>query len=146
MNTYLKYIAPIGCIAALSLSSEALASDPEKQSVAVQAETQVEDVSTLTAIAYEAALINAANKTLDENKDWFAVSYRDVQTQTVTRNTNNSAESRYLDMENGERVELEIPTQDVKVQVQKIDFEMGEGPKPDSENSFLAEKIVLPES
>lgn len=147
MNTFMKKLAPATAFAAVScLSATALASDIQPHSVAIQTEIQSENVALMTDIAYEAALINAASKTLDENKDWFAVSFRDAQTQTVTRNVNSSAESRYLDMEDGERIELDIPEENVTVHVQKIDFEMGTGPEPDSENSFIAEKLILPDS
>jgi len=147
MNTFLKKLtSTAGFAVATCLSTTALASDIQPHSVAVQTEVQTDDIAAMTDIAYEAALINAATKTLDEKRDWFAVSFRDAQTQTVRRNVNNSAESRYLDTEDGERIELEIPEDDVVVHVQKIDFEMGTGPKPDIENSFLAKELILPES
>lgn len=147
MNIYVKKLAPIaGLVAATCLSSAALASDAQPHQVAVQTDVQTDDIATVTDTAFEAALVNAAVKTLEEDKDWFEVTFRDAQTQTITRNVNNSAESRYLDMEDGKRIELDIPTEDVTVHVQKIDFEMGSGLKPDSQNSFMAKKLILPES
>ena len=147
MNTYAtKLTAIIGFAAVTGLSSVASASDLQPHRVAVETEVQMDDIALVTDIAFEAALVDAAAKTLDADKEWFAVSFRYAQTKTVTRNANNSAESRYLDMEDGERIYLDIPEEDVTVHVQKIDFEMGTGAKPDSENSFIAEKLILPES
>lgn len=147
MNTYAtKLAAIIGFATTTGLSSTAFASDVQPHRVAVETEVQTNDIALMTDIAFEAVLVNAAAKTLDEDKEWFAVSFRDAQTKTVTRNVNNSAESRYLDMEDGERIDLDIPEQDVTVHVQKIDFEMGTGPKPDSANSFVAKKLILPQS
>lgn len=147
MNSFMKKLAP-ACVfaAATCLSNTVLASDIQPHSVAIQTEVQTENIAAITDIAYEAALINAASKTLDENKDWFAVSFRDAQTQTITRNVNNSAESRYVDMEDGDRIELDISEEEVTIHIQKIDFEMGTGPKPDRKNSFVAEKLILPDS
>ncbi len=146
MKTYTKKLAPfMGFTAALCLSSTAFATDTKLHRVVVQTEFQTNDTALMTDIAYEAVLANAAARTLDQNQEWFTVRYRDAQTQKVTRNVNNSAESRYIDMEDGTRIEREIVTADSFVHVQKIDFEMGSGPKPDSEYSFMAEKLVLPQ-
>jgi len=99
----------------------------------------------MTDIVYEAVLANAATKTLDQNKEWFIVTYRDAQTKVVTRNVDDSAESRYIDLDNGARIERDIQAKDVLVHVQHIDFKMGTGPKPNSQNSFMAEKLILPQ-
>ncbi len=147
MNTYKKTLTPVAAaVVAVSLPSAAFAGDQNIHTVAVQTEIPAEDIPVMTDIIFEAALANAASKTLDENKDWFRVVYRDARTETVTRNASSDAESRYLDMEDGERIYLEIPTSDVTVQVQKIDFEMGSGPKPADGNSFVAKKLILPDS
>ena len=147
MKTYIKKFAPIVALAAVAaLPSTAFAADAGTHSVAVQTEITTESVPVMTDIVYEAVLADAASKTLNQNNDWFKVTYRDAVTETVTRNVSNDAESRYLDMEDGDRIELEIPTSEVKVQVQKIDFKMGTGPAPADENSFLAKKLILPDS
>lgn len=147
MNTYLKTLTPIVTLAAAVFSpSTAFAEDQSTHTVAVQTEITAESVPTMTDIVYEAVLVNAAAKTLNQGQEWFQVSYRDASTQTVTRNATDSAESRYLDTEDGERIELEIPTTDVTVQVQKIDFKMGTGPKPADKNSFIAKELILPQS
>lgn len=147
MNIYMKKLTPIAALATAGmLPSAALAGAQDTHTVAVQTEITAEAIPVMTDIVFEAALVNAASKTLDENNDWFKVTYRDAVTETVTRNVVNSAESRYLDTEDGQRIELEIPTTDVTVQVQKIDFKMGSGPKPEGENSFIAKKLILPDS
>lgn len=147
MKTYMKKLTPMAAlIGAVLLPGTAFAQDDTTHTVAVQTEVTPDAIPVMTDIVYEAALINAASKTLEEDKDWFSVTYRDAVTETVTRNVSSDAESRYLDTQEGERVELEIPTTDVTVQVQKIDFKMGTGPKPADENSFVAEELVLPES
>lgn len=138
-------IPTLGLAAFLSLPSIAFAADAQQHRVAVQTEFRTGDIDQMTDIVYEAVLANAASRTLDQNKDWFVVTYRDAQTKTVTRNVDDNAESRYIDLENGERIERDVPTEDVLVHVQKIDFKMGTGPKPDGENSFLAEKLTLPQ-
>ena len=146
MKPHTKIVAPlIGMTTALCLSSAGFANDAKAQRVAVQTEFQTKDIALMTDIAYEAVLANAAARTLDQNKEWFIVKYRDVQTQPVTRNVDDSAESRYIDMEDGTRIEREIVTEDVLVHVQKIDFEVGSGPMPNSENSFMAKELVLPQ-
>ena len=147
MNTYTKKLTPIVALAAIAaLPSTAFAGDADTESVVVQTEVSADEVPAITDIVYEAALADAAAKTLDENKDWFHVTYREATTVPVTVNVSNDAESRYLDMEDGGRIELDVPTKDVLIQVQKIDFEMGTGPAPADANSFVAKKLVLPES
>lgn len=147
MNFYTKKLTPLAALfGAALLPNTAFASDIDTQTVVVQTEVSADELPEMTDIVYEAVLANAAAKTLDENKDWFNVVYREAHTETVTRNVSSSAESRYLDLEDGERIELEIPTKDVTVQVQKIDFKMGTGPAPDAENAFVAKKLILPES
>lgn len=147
MKAYVKKITPIVALAVVTIAPSAVfAADAGTHTVAVQTEITTESVPVMTDIVYEAVLANAASKTLDERQDWFKVTYRDAVTETVTRNISNDAESRYLDTEDGERIELEIPTSDVIVQVQKIDFEMGTGQKPAGDNSFVAKKLILPDS
>lgn len=147
MKAYIKKLTPIVALAAIvTFPSTAFAGDKETHTVSVQTEIVSESIPVMTNIVYEAVLANAAAKTLEENSDWFRVTYRDVRTQTVTRNVSNSAESRYLDPEYGERIELDIPSTDVTVQIQKVNFEIGTGQKPADENSFLASELVLPES
>ncbi len=147
MNFYAKKLTPLAALlGAVILPASAFASDVETKTVVVQTEVSADELPEMTDIIYEAALANAAVKTLDENKDWFNVVYRETHTETVSRNVSSSAESRYLDLEDGERIELEIPTKDVTVQVQKIDFKMGTGPTPDAKNAFVAKKLILPDS
>ena len=147
MNTYTKNLTSIAVLAAGSLLPlTAFAADQNTHTVVVQTEITTETVPVMTDIVFEAALAEAASKTLDENNEWFKVTYRDAVTETVTRNVSNDAESRYLDMEDGERIELDIPTSDMKIQVQKIDFKMGSGPAPAGNNSFIAEELIVPDS
>jgi len=146
MNMNFKIIFPAIALAiALGLPSTVFAADAKQHRVAIQAELRTDNIDQMTDIVYEAALANAAMRTLDQNKDWFVVTYRDAQTTVVTRNVDDSADSRYIDLENGERIERDVQTEDVLVHVQKIDFEMGTGPKPDDQNSFMAEKLTLPQ-
>jgi len=146
MNSFSKMFVPaIGLATALSLHTPAFAADEQQHRVAVQTELQTDDIDQMTDIIYEAVLANAASRTLEQNKDWFVVVYRDAQTKVVTRNIDDSAESRYIDMDSGERIERDIKTENVLVHVQQIDFKMGTGPKPSGEHSFTAEKLILPQ-
>jgi len=146
MNAFKKLSIPtIGLVSLLGLPSTGFAADTQQHRVAVQTEFRTGNIDQMTDIVYEAVLANAASRTLDQNKDWFLVTYRDAQTKTVTRNVDDNAESRYIDLENGERIERDVQTEDVLVHVQKIDFKMGTGPKPEGQNSFLAEKLTLPQ-
>jgi len=147
MNTYIRKLTPIVGLAVIgTLPSTAFAGDQGTKSVVVQTEVNFDEMPVITDAVYQAALVEAAARTLDENKDWFQVTYREATTAPVTVNIENNAESRYLDLENGERVELDVETKDVLIQVQKINFEMGTGAKPADANSFVAGKLVLPES
>jgi hypothetical protein len=147
MNFNKNILTPFAALlGAALLPTGAFASSVETRTVAVQTEIDADEVLEKTDIIYEAVLANAAAKTLDANKDWFRVLYREAHTKPVTRNISSNAESRYLDLENGDRIELEIPTKDVTVQVQKIDFEMGTGPAPKVENAFVAKNLILADS
>jgi len=146
MNMSIKTIFPaMAFTIALGLPSTVFAADAEQHRVVIQTEVQTDNIDQMTDIVYEAVLANAATKTLDQNKEWFIVTYRDAQTKVVTRNVDDSAESRYIDLDNGARIERDIQAKDVLVHVQHIDFKMGTGPKPNSQNSFMAEKLILPQ-
>lgn len=146
MDMNIKTIFPaLALTIALGLPSTVFAADAEQHRVAIQTEFRTDNIVQMTDIVYEAALANAAMRTLDQNKDWFVVTFRDAQTKVVTRNVDNSAESRYIDLANGERIERDVQSEDVLVHVQKIDFKMGTGPMPDNQNSFMAEKLTLPQ-
>lgn len=147
MKNYTSKLISAAILAATAVVPvTAFATDLAPHKVVVQSEVNASEISEMTDIIFEAALVNAAQETIENKADWFQVTYRDVSTETIRRNADSDAESRYVMDIEGNHVERVIETHDVTTQTQKIEFNIGTGPAPTGRHIYYAKDLVLPES
>lgn len=89
---------------------------------------------------YNIALDRAAEETRAANGDWFTVTYRSDVTEPITRNVNNSAETRYMQGEE-DLIEIGVPFTQSFVQTLTLEFNIGTGPMPNKNHTYTAREM-----
>jgi hypothetical protein len=97
---------------------------------------QVESGTDVEAI-FNTGLATAAKKTRAANGDWFTVTSDVRVTETITRNVNNSAESRYIQGDE-ELIEIDISVAPQTVETLSLEFDIGTGSMPETPNTYDA--------
>ncbi len=100
--------------------------------IAIQVESGT-DVETI----FNTYLATAAKKTRAANGDWFTVTSDVRVTETITRNVNNSAETRYIQGDE-ELIEIDIPVAPQTVETLSVEFDIGTGSMPETPNTYDA--------
>lgn len=143
-----KFILPAAILlAASTLPTLSFAQDANSQ----DADAKISAITYQTSdpveaeFLFEDALDMAGEATLAADKDWFRVTYREIDRKAVMRNASNNAESRYLDLgetpEGDEgRVELVAPPVEQTESSITLEFEMGSGPMPDTRHTYSTQK------
>lgn len=94
---------------------------------------------------FENALNLAGDATLAADKDWFRITYREIDRKTVKRNANSDAESRYMvipaaEGDSDEKIELIAPPVEQTDTTIRLEFQMGTGPLPDTRHTYSVGK------
>lgn len=124
-------------VPATTLAAENTLTAPNTK-IAVEA-----SLSTGEDVIFLQGLMKASDKAKDAQGEWFLVTYHSSVTTAVTRNVNNSAESRYVQGDD-ELIEVEIPVAQDMVQNLTLEFDIGTGPIPDSDHAYVVVPATAP--